>query len=39
MIDCSGNVPPKRYYHGATIVGNSLFIYGGWGMKYLNDLH
>ena len=39
-VETGGNQPPPRANHSSAVLGNKIFIFGGWdGSKRLNDLH
>ena len=39
-VETAGHQPPPRANHSSAVLGNKIFIFGGWdGCKRLNDLH
>lgn len=38
-VNVSGDVPSARHFHAATVVADSMYLFGGFGHKNMDDLH
>lgn len=38
-MDCTGPLPEPRHYHSASIIDDKMYIFGGTGSNFFNDIH